>query len=289
MLNKFNTPNSIAIIFNQDLKAATELAYKIKSHLSQDFEVYCESASDIINKQPLGLEVDLIISVGGDGTILRCAHVASNKEVPILGINMGKVGFLCEIEASGEVANKLTKYLDGSAIIESRSKLKINLQNDNYKKEYSALNDFVIARGSKIRLIDIETSINNKHFATYRGDGVVVSTATGSTAYSLGLGGSIMHPSSNYMIIKPIASHASLNGGLFLEKGSILTLKANTEEDFSVSVDGFQDIQLKEIDRIEIEIDPESNSKFVRSENFRDDYWVNLAKKLDLRKGESLG
>ena len=288
MLNKFNTPSSIVIIYNQDLKAATELALKIKSYLSKDFEVYCESALDIINKQNLSLEVDLIISVGGDGTILRCAHIASNDEIPILGINMGKVGFLCEIEATGEVTDKLIKYLNGSAIIESRSKLKINLQNDNSKKEYSALNDFVIARGAKIRLIDIEASINNKHFATYRGDGVVVSTATGSTAYSFGLGGAIMHPSSNYMTVKPIASHASLNGGLFLEKGSILTLKANTEDDFSVSVDGFQDIQLKQIDRIEIEIDPESSAKFVRSESFKDDYWGHLAKKLDLRKGESL-
>ena len=201
---------------------------------------------------------------------------------------MGNLGFLCEVEAT-DVKNRLNQYLSGSAIIEQRSTLNIKLQSNSIQQEFFALNDFVLARGAKIRVIDVETSINGKHFATYRGDGLVVSTATGSTAYSLSLGGAILSPWSDNMMIKPIASHTSLLGGMVLEKDSFIRLKADSPEDLSITVDGFMDVQLRELDHIDISVNGENRVNFVRLPDFREEYWSLLTRKLELRKGDSLG
>ncbi len=287
-MDKFYSPKIIAILFNQKSKDAESLALVIKQKLKDDFEVFSQSTESALNNGLDNKKIDLIISIGGDGTVLRCAHVLNGSNSPILGINLGRLGFLCEID-SHDIDQKLLSYLDGNGVIEQRSILKINLYKNNSKKEFFALNDFVLARGSKVRIIDVEASLNNNHFATYRGDGVVVSTATGSTAYSLSLGGAILSPSSNNMIIKPIASHTSLLGGLVMESDAKLTLKADSREDLSITVDGFIDTQLREFDYIEVQVDDSKTVNFVRSHDFKSEYWNSLAKKLELRKGESLG
>ncbi|MAU56003.1 MAG: hypothetical protein CL899_03550 [Dehalococcoidia bacterium] len=286
-LENFSKPKSIAILFNSELREASVLADDIKSHLSEEFTVYLDGTRSVLEKG-LNIQADLIISVGGDGTILRCAHVANRSQIPLLGVNMGNLGFLCEVEAT-DVKNRLNQYLSGSAIIEQRSTLNIKLQSNSIQQEFFALNDFVLARGAKIRVIDVETSINGKHFATYRGDGLVVSTATGSTAYSLSLGGAILSPWSDNMMIKPIASHTSLLGGMVLEKDSFIRLKADSPEDLSITVDGFMDVQLRELDHIDISVNGENRVNFVRLPDFREEYWSLLTRKLELRKGDSLG
>ena len=286
-LENFRKPKSIAILFNNELREASVLAEDIKSHLSGEFTVYLDGTRSVLEKE-LSIQADLIISVGGDGTILRCAHVANQSQIPLLGVNMGNLGFLCEVEAS-DVKNRLNQYLSGSAIIEQRSTLNIKLQSNSIQQEFFALNDFVLARGAKIRVIDVETSINGKHFATYRGDGLVVSTATGSTAYSLSLGGAILSPWSDSIMIKPIASHTSLLGGMVLEKDSFIRLKADSPEDLSITVDGFMDVQLSELDHIDISVNGENRVNFVRLPDFREEYWSLLTRKLELRKGDSLG
>ena len=287
-MDTFYSPKIIAILFNQKSNDAESLASEIKLKLKDDFEVFSQSTESALNNGLNNKNIDLIISIGGDGNVLRCAHVLNGSNCPILGINLGRLGFLCEIDSS-DLDRKLISYLGGEAVIEKRSILKIHLFKDNSKKEFFALNDFVIARGSKVRIIDVEASLNGNHFATYRGDGVVVSTATGSTAYSLSLGGAILSPSSNNMIIKPIASHTSLLGGLVMESDATLILKADSREDLSLTVDGFIDTQLREFDYIEIQVDDSKTVNFVRGLDFRSDYWNSLAKKLELRKGESLG
>ena len=154
--------------------------------------------------------------------------------------------------------------MSGDAVIETRNKLKINLVSSKSKKEYSALNDLVVSRGSKIRVVNVEALINGNHFATYKGDGIVIATATGSTAYSLSLGGAILSPSINNMIMKPIAAHTSLMGGLVIEKDVVISLKASSNEDLSISVDGFIDNKIEDFDQIDVEIDNENKAFFLR-------------------------
>ncbi len=282
-MDKFYKPNTIAILFNEKLNECELLANKIKNDIKDDFEVFVQNTA-LSLENGLPSNPDLLISIGGDGTILRCSKVLNGTNCPILGINMGNLGFLCEID-SNEVGNKLQSYLNGNAVIEKRNKLKINLISSNSKKEYSALNDIVISRGSKIRVVNVEALINGNHFATYKGDGIVVSTATGSTAYSLSLGGAILSPASNKMIMKPIAAHTSLMGGLVTED-VIISLRASSNEDLSISVDGFIDNKIDDFDQIDVEIDKENKAFFVRTENFEDLYWSSLAQKLDLKKGD---
>ena len=285
-MDKFFTPNIVAILFNEKLSESEELANKIKKDLRDDYEVFVQNTALSLDAG-LPSDPDLLISIGGDGTILRCSKVLNGTSCPILGINMGNLGFLCEIN-SDEVDSKLPNYLSGNAVIEKRNKLKINLISSNSKKEYSALNDIVISRGSKIRVVNVEALINGNHFATYRGDGIVVSTATGSTAYSLSLGGAILSPSSKNMIMKPIAAHTSLMGGLVTQEDVIISLKASSNEDLSISVDGFIDNRIDDFDQIDVEIDKDNKAFFIRSENFQNMYWSSLAQKLDLRKGDSI-
>ena len=285
-MEKFYKPNTVAILFNEKLGDSEDLANKIKNNISDDFEVFVQSVGVSLQNN-LPSNPDLLISIGGDGTILRCAKVLNGTNCPILGINMGNLGFLCEIDSS-DVDSKLQKYLSGDAVIETRNKLKINLVSSNSKKEYSALNDLVVSRGSKIRVVNVEALINGNHFATYKGDGIVIATATGSTAYSLSLGGAILSPSINNMIMKPIAAHTSLMGGLVIEKDVVISLKASSNEDLSISVDGFIDNKIEDFDQIDVEIDNNNKAFFLRSENFENLYWNSLAQKLDLRKGDSI-
>ena len=282
-MDKFYTPNTIAILFNEKLSDSEDLAIKIKNDISDDFEVFVQNTA-LALENGLPSNPDLLISIGGDGTILRCSKVLNGTNCPILGINMGNLGFLCELD-SNEVDNKLQSYLNGNAVIEKRNKLRINLISSNSKKEYSALNDIVISRGSKIRVVNVEALINGNHFATYKGDGIVIATATGSTAYSLSLGGAILSPASNKMIMKPIAAHTSLMGGLVTED-VIISLRASSNEDLSISVDGFIDNKIDDFDQIDVEIDKENKAFFIRTENFEDLYWSSLAQKLDLKKGD---
>ena len=285
-MEKFYTPNTVAILFNEKLNESENLANQIKYNFKDDFEIYVQSTA-ISLENGLPTKPDLLISIGGDGTILRCAKVLNGTNCPILGVNMGNLGFLCEIDSS-DITSKLPNYLNGQAVIEKRSKLKVNLVSLNSKKEYSALNDLVLSRGSKIRVVNVEAFINGNHFATYKGDGIVISTATGSTAYSLSLGGAILSPSSNNMIMKPIAAHTSLMGGLVIEKDVLISLKASSNEDLTISVDGFIDNKVDDFDQIDIEIDKENKVYFLRSQNFENLYWSSLAQKLELRKGDSI-
>ena len=126
-MDKFFTPNIVAILFNEKLSESEQLANKIKNDLRDDYEVFVQNTALSLDAG-LPSDPDLLISIGGDGTILRCSKVLNGTSCPILGINMGNLGFLCEIN-SDEVDTKLPYYLSGNAVIEKRNKLKIKFIN----------------------------------------------------------------------------------------------------------------------------------------------------------------
>jgi len=164
--------------------------------------------------------MDLVIAIGGDGTLLRAVSLSLQYDVPVLGINMGTVGFMTEIEGENAI-EELDFYFNQKVRTEVRSLLEVELDFDNKPKVYKALNDIVIARGSSVSMVETITEIDGIHLATYRGDGIVVSTATGSTGYSLALGGPVIDPKSNDFYIKPIATHMSQFGGVIVNSKSI--------------------------------------------------------------------
>ncbi|GAI37314.1 unnamed protein product, partial [marine sediment metagenome] len=138
---------------------------------------------------------DLVLSIGGDGTMLHAAHISAPANVPILGINLGRLGFITELNAD-EAASKLPSLLKGAGWVEERAMLEARLGD----KGFYALND-VVVRSTAVRLVNIKAEIDSEMLATYRADGVIIATATGSTGYSLAAGGPILHPQSKEIIL----------------------------------------------------------------------------------------
>ena len=282
-IENFNSPKRVGILANHMIPQAMELGEVLKTNLDSQNFWWIKNINDLEGISNNLDETDLIITIGGDGTILRAAHISALKEIPILGINMGTVGFMCEIEAS-DCIEELPNYLDGSSIIEKRMMLKAEIIRKGKKVEYDALNDIVLARGSKIRVIEISVKLNNTHLATYRGDGVVLSTPTGSTGYSLSLGGPVVSPSSNLILLKPIGSHMSLHGGVVLDLNSKIDLTIRSENSATVSIDGFIDLPMSDFDKINVEVSKQ-RVKFLRHKSFEENFWSLITKKLGMRKG----
>jgi len=160
-----------------------------------------------ISKEEMGKKVDLIISLGGDGTLCRAARDFSPYRIPLLGINMGGLGFLTEIPAS-QAEQGLIRVMEGKYRIEKRLMLEANVHRGERKVKSSlALNDVVITRGALSRLIKLETFVSGEFITTYSADGLIISTPTGSTAYSLSAGGPIVHPSLGVILLSPICAH----------------------------------------------------------------------------------
>ena len=226
---------------------------------------------------------DLVITIGGDGTILRGAHAAAVRDVPVLGVNMGRVGFMSDIEAKDAV-DEVGWYLDGNARVERRYMLSATIRAGGRDSEpVLALNDITVARGAVLRVIEVSTVVDGVHLATYRGDGVVVSTATGSTGYSLALGGPVMDPQSRNYLVKPIATHMSQFGGVMLQESSRVELTVLTEHDVTLSADGFVDQPLG-VDETVTVTQAGNYASFLRRKPPAD-FWGDLSRRLGLRKG----
>lgn len=147
-------------------------------------------------------KIDLLIALGGDGTILRTAKILKGKEIPTIGINLGSFGFLTTF-LEAEKIRAIEDFLKGEVIIEKRMLIKVSFK----EEEHFVLNDVVINMGTSLRMIEIKLYVDNELINRFNGDGIIVATPTGSTAYSLACGGPIVYPSSEVFIITPIAPH----------------------------------------------------------------------------------
>jgi NAD+ kinase len=204
---------------------------------------WVSAASDVDLDLERLQRTSVLITAGGDGTILRVARRVAQHGVPILAINMGRVGFMTELSVD-KAAERIPGYLDGSARVEHRMMLKASLQEADGSSdgiELHALNDVVITRGSPPRLLDVETRIDGVLLTTYRADGVIVSTPTGSTSYSLSAGGPILYPEAKEIVIQPLAAHMSFQTGLVVSQDSVVELTLKRGRDAIMSVDGSTD------------------------------------------------
>ena len=267
---------SICSVINPESSQAVILSKEIESKFS---DLSWQKVQDF-NFENI-TKIDLVIAIGGDGTILRAVSLAVKFDVPVLGINMGTVGFMTDIEGDKAIG-EISDYLSGVRI-EERSMLEIEFVNSNKKYSYTALNDIVIARGSSISMIETITEIDNIHLATYRGDGLVISTATGSTGYALSIGGPVLDPKSNDYFIKPIATHMSQFGGAVVNSESICKITVSTRNDAQISIDGFIEHKVENNDYFTIKIS-DTKAKFLRKNPSRY-YRGSITEKLGIRKG----
>ena len=178
---------------------------------------------------------DLIICLGGDGSMLWAARAVVPHAVPILGVNMGRLGFLAELGPQDLMA-KLPKVLAGEARVEERAMLQVTVP--VWGQTFQALNDVVVGRSLAGRPVYLDVSVDAHRMALYRADAVVVATATGSTAYSLSAGGPVLHPEARELILTPVAPHLAPSRSLVLSADSVVDLVVSTDEGATVSVDG---------------------------------------------------
>lgn len=191
---------------------------------------------------------ELVIVLGGDGTILHAARLCALEDIPILGVNFGRVGFLTELEP-GELLAKLPYYLerDASVWVDRRSMLQAVLEQDGESEEFLALNDIVIARGMWPRVVKVRIWIDENYYSTSYADGVIISTATGSTAYNLAVGGPLLHPQVQSCVLTPIAPHLASDRSLILQPEAIIRLSIFTGPQPGVfSADGQMNREVKD-------------------------------------------
>jgi NAD+ kinase len=232
----------VGIVYHPLNKGTHSLAQKLAGFLDAS-GVSCWLCSawegDEVRKQVPGTE--LVLTIGGDGTILRAAQAVVTHSIPITGINLGKLGFLTELDAD-EARDRLPALLAGEGWIDERALLEVELTAIKKEQEppklFYALNDAVVARGEIARMIYIEASIDGEPLATYRADGVIVATATGSTGYSLTAGGPVLHPQADEFLLVPIMPHLSLNYSLVLLPECVVRLRVNAGQRAALSIDG---------------------------------------------------
>lgn len=206
----------------------------------------CASQAELASK------VDLLLVCGGDGTILRVVREIDGTNTPIFGINAGRLGFLTAVP-SQKMPEALRKIWRGEYTIEVRALLEASGTAQNKKFVHTALNDIVISRGAVPRMIDLHVQVDGHSLTHYRCDGLIVSSPTGSTAYSLSAGGAIISPDANVVAITPICPHALSNRSVIVGLDSRIDVKVMTKRvDTTISMDGQVQLDLAARDTVSI-------------------------------------
>jgi NAD+ kinase len=211
-----------------------------------------EEAADTLDFQ----EIDLLVTLGGDGSILHAAHLAAPHGTLILGINLGRVGFLTEAEP-GNWRDVLSRVLVGDYWIEERMMLHAEARRgERVLGRAEALNDVVVGRGTQGRAVHLRTAVDGGHLATYVADGLIVATPTGSTAYALAAGGPILPPQLRNILLVPVAPHLSMERPIVLAKGVTVRVVIGGGRTAALTVDGRVQAELESGDVVTVKASP---------------------------------
>ncbi len=244
----------VGIVVNQKKKGAPELCAKLKDWLAK---------RDIPAQDSLSVSLDdliesstLLLCLGGDGTILSVVSRMKTRVVPILGVNFGKLGFLTESKAE-EVFEELNAYLVQKPAVENRLMLSCTVRGKKTAQErrFIALNDIVISREGLARILQLDVTISGEKFTSFRGDGVVIASPTGSTAYSLSAGGAVVHPKLEALLITPICPHALNLRALVVGPDEKITIRIRTEypqEKALLTADGQEKMEIDDSYSVEV-------------------------------------
>jgi NAD+ kinase len=216
--------------------------------------------------RPLIAGTDMVVAIGGDGAMLRAARVCAPFNVPLLGVNMGHLGFLTEIQRPENWENHLDAILNERFWIEQRMMIDVTATRDERMLARSdALNDVVISRGAVTHTIRLDTYIDGDWTTSYNADALIVATATGSTAYALATGGPILPPDLRNILVVPVAPHLSLDRPIVLPEGAMIevVITPDSQTDIIVATDGIQMCDMVSGDRVHVQAS-QNVSRFVR-------------------------
>jgi len=246
----------------------------VEQHLAKHIGYPRETTAEEAREQ-----ADLVVVLGGDGTLISVARLFSGKEVPIVGVNLGSLGFLTEITVE-ELYPVLEQCLIDASYVSERMMLEVSVRREGKEIEKnSVLNDIVINKGALARIIDLETKVNGQFLTTYRADGLIISTPTGSTGYSMSAGGPIIHPGMSCIVITPICPHTLTNRPIVVSDEShiTITVASSFDEKVYLTLDGQVGFELMEGDSIDVRAAVETTA-LVMSRNR--DYYEILRTKL---------
>ncbi|EGK01465.1 NAD kinase [Dysgonomonas gadei] len=222
-----------------DNKTEIHLQEKFYNYLKDVLFLQYDIAGIITNDE---FDADLVISIGGDGTFLRTASIIGKKNIPILGINAGRLGFLADV-GEKDLEATFTDVFSGNYRIEHRSQLQLSTEHRDYLGFNYALNEIAILKQDTASMITVHAYINDEYLTSYEADGLIVATPTGSTAYSLSVGGPVMTPTAANIVIAAVAPHSLSNRPLVVTDDCVLTLEVESRnKNFLISLDGRSNI-----------------------------------------------
>ena len=254
MIDAIAPPRRIAVMGNPHIPDALDVAKAVSEFLkkagiqTQSGSLYDEEFRRAVQQE----NYDLIIALGGDGTMLRAGHLCAPLDIPLLGINVGHFGFLVELKREDWPAF-LPKLLEGDFRYEKRMMLNAHCMCGGEEKAvFDVINDVVVARGQFVRPIEIEAFLNDSYITRYVADGLIVATPTGSTAYALAAGGPILPPEIRNILLMPVAPHLSIDRAVVLSEGGEVKILVHTKHEAVVSVDGQEPVHLQSGDGVRI-------------------------------------
>jgi len=245
---------SAAVLAHPNIPDSLEVARNIGTFLTSEG---LKSETGSIHDEDLRAAVqdrafDLLVALGGDGTMLRAGHLCAPADIPLLGINIGHFGFLAEL-TRGNWRDAMTKLLSGEFRYEERMMLQACCIRDGEEKtRFDVINDVVVARGQYVRPIEVEAFLNGAFIISYVADGMIAATPTGSTAYALAAGGPILPPEIRNILLMPVAPHLSVDRAVVLSEGASVVIRVHTKHEAVVSVDGQEPVHLNSGDGVRI-------------------------------------
>ncbi len=259
-------PRRFAVVAHPKIPEAVRLAAEIAEFLTGRG---ASARHGVLQEEELASQLrrggfDLLIALGGDGTMLRAGHLCAGSQVPILGINLGRFGFLTEVRPD-EWTGVLDRVLAGDYWIERRMMLRAQHQAaDGAAREvWDVLNECVVGRGEIVRPVRLTAEIDGRYLTTYVADALIAATPTGSTAYALAAGGPILPPTLRNILLVPVAPHLSVDRAIVLDEGSSVRLTVHTDHQATLSVDGHPPERMSDGDSVDIR-SAEHSASFVR-------------------------
>jgi NAD+ kinase len=250
-----NPPQHFGILSHPKKPESEPLAERMREFLqARGCTVWIGSAWDEPEAFAHIQDLDILVALGGDGTMLRAARIGSRDAIPLVGVKLGLVSFLAEI-ALEDWERPLGQILAGEYWLEERMLLDVAVTRAGrapINHSYVAINDVVISRGGLARIVTVKTWVDQSYLTTYRADGVIVSTPTGCTGYALAAGGPILPPELKNILVIPICPHLSLDRPIVLAQGATVGLEAHGDYAPILTVDGQFEIALAEGDRVEV-------------------------------------
>ena len=277
----------VGLVHHPSLPEAKRLVSSLVTDLALQDRCWVSSPATIDESGGTLDDTSMIITAGGDGTILQTVRAAAPHHVPILGINMGRVGFMTELTVEDAIG-KIPSYLAGNARVEERMMLQASVTSPQRTEPFltvHALNDIVVSRG-QTGLLDVEVEVDGACLYTYRADGLIIATPTGSTGYALSAGGPIVYPEASTVQIQPVAAHLSFQSGIIVSGDSTVGLKMAPQYEAVLTVDGFAHTTLGPDDIVTVQRSPHV-TRFLRNTSPAE-FYSRLTARLSVGRGPAV-